>query len=194
MDNSEFISSWIGSKIKDIRKEQGLNLNDLSEKSGISIAMISKIENGRVYPTLPSLLQLFDALEISLNTFFNDFYIKDNFPGYIFRKRKEYKHVDKEEDSEGFNYETILSQTIKKSSMEISLLTLSEHSKRKKLTTDGFEYIYLIKGTVDYELESQTFHMEAGDSLFFDGRMEHVPHNTTNEDAILLVIYFISAS
>ncbi|MBJ6368396.1 helix-turn-helix domain-containing protein [Snuella sedimenti] len=194
MDNSEIIASWIGSKIKDIRKEQNLNLSALSEKSGISIAMISKIENGRVYPTLPSLLQLFDALEINLNTFFNDFYINDHFPGFIFKKREDYKHVNKEEDSEGFNYETILSHTIKKSMMEISLLTLSKDSKRKKLTTDGFEYIYLLKGSIDYELESQTFKMETGDSLFFDGRMQHVPHNTANEDSVLLVIYFISAS
>jgi transcriptional regulator with XRE-family HTH domain len=194
MENSEFIATWIGSKLKDIRKEQKLNLSELSEKSGISIAMISKIENGRVFPTLPSLLQIFNTLDIDLNTFFNDFYNHDAFPGYIFKKRKEYKHIDKEEDSKGFNYETILSHSIKKSSMEISLLTLNEDAQRKKVTTDGFEYIYLIKGSVIYELEDEKFQMEEGDSLFFDGRMDHVPHNNYNGDSILLVIYFISAT
>lgn len=193
MGNTEFIAIWIGSKIKGVRKEQNLNLSELSKKTGISIAMISKIENGRVFPTIPSLLQIFNALDIDLNGFFKDYYNDDDFPGYIFKKRKDYKHIDKEEDSKGFNYETILSYSIKKSSMEISLLTLDKGAKRKKVTTDGFEYIYLVKGAVTYELEDVTFKMEEGDSLFFDGRMAHVPKNTHDGDSVLLVVYFISA-
>jgi transcriptional regulator with XRE-family HTH domain len=192
MSDSEFIAIWIGSKIKDIRKEQNLNLNELSEKSGISIAMISKIENGRVFPTLPSLLQLFSSLEIDLNSFFNDFYKNDKFPGYIFKKRKEYKPIDKEEAAEGFNYEEVLSYSLQKSSMQVSLLTLNKGAKRKMVTTEGFEYIYLIKGTVRYELETHQFDMEEGDSLFFDGRLNHVPRNIYDGDSIFLVIYFIS--
>lgn len=192
MSDSEFIAIWIGSKIKDIRKEQNLNLNDLSEKSGISIAMISKIENGRVFPTLPSLLQLFSSLEIDLNSFFNDFYQNTEFPGYIFRKRGDYKPIEKEEAAEGFNYEEILSYSLNKSSMQISLLTLNKGAKRKMVTTEGFEYIYLIKGAVTYELETTTFDMEEGDSLFFDGRINHVPRNIYDGDSVFLVIYFIT--
>ncbi len=194
MENTEFIMTWIGSKIKDTRKEHKLNLSELSKKCGISIAMISKIENGRVHPTLPSLIQIFNALEIDLNSFFNDFRLQDEFPGYIFKKSKDHKPINKEDEAVGFNYETILSYPIKRSSMEVSLLTLNKNSKRKKVTTEGYEYIYIISGSVDYELETESFKMEKGDSLFFDGQIKHVPHNTNNGDSVLLVIYFISNS
>ncbi|MDN5216010.1 XRE family transcriptional regulator [Fulvivirgaceae bacterium BMA12] len=194
MGNADYISIWIGGKIKDIRKTQNLTLGELAQKSGISIAMLSKIENGRVFPTLPSLLQIFDALELDLNNFFSDYSKGDDFKGYIFKKRNTYTGIEKEEDSRGFDYETILSYTLEKSSMEISLLTLAKDARRKRLSTEGFEYIYLIKGNIDYELGKETFHMEEGDSLFFDGRIDHVPLNKNDEDSVLLVIYFITLS
>lgn len=194
MGNMEYITIWIGSKIKDTRRSQNLKLGDLAEKSGVSIAMLSKIENGRVFATLPSLLQIFDALGINLNDFFSDLNITDKFPGYIFKKRADYRYVDKEEDSEGFTYENILSHTLDKFSLDISFLTLGKNAKREKVTTDGFEYIHLIKGKIAYELGSDRFDMEEGDSLFFDGRIEHVPHNGNKSEAILLVIYFIKLS
>ncbi|CAM4235638.1 XRE family transcriptional regulator [Zobellia roscoffensis] len=194
MSNMEYINVWIGSKIKDIRKSQNLKLGDLAEKSEVSIAMLSKIENGRVFATLPSLLQIFDALNINLSEFFTDLTVLNRFPGYVFKKRADYEYVDKEEGSQGFKYENILSHTIDKSSVNISLLTLEKNAKRETVTTDGFEYIHLIKGSIEYELGSDRFDMEEGDSLFFDGRIEHVPHNANKAEALLLVIYFIKLS
>ena len=105
---------------------------------------------------------------------------------------KTYKPIDKEEAAEGFNYEEVLSYSLQKSSMQVSLLTLNKGAKRKMVTTEGFEYIYLIKGAVRYELETHKFDMEEGDSLFFDGRLNHVPRNIYDGDSIFLVIYFIS--
>ncbi|GAA5221144.1 XRE family transcriptional regulator [Membranihabitans marinus] len=191
MPNSEYITIWIGSKIKDVRKSKELKLADLAQMSGISIAMLSKIENGRVFPTLPSLLQIFEVLDIELYSFFNDLYITNKFPGYIFKKRKDLKLLEKEEGAIGFQYELILSHTIERSSVEISLLTLKQDNHREKLSTEGFEYIYLIKGEIEYRLGQNTFYMEEGDSLFFDGRIDHVPINR-GEEAVLLVLYFIT--
>lgn len=79
MDNSAYLTTWIGSKIKDIRKSQHLKLGDLADKSGISIAMLSKIENGRVFPTLPSLIQVLSTLNVDLNVFLQTFKQKKNF-------------------------------------------------------------------------------------------------------------------
>lgn len=192
MSNTEYLTIQIGAKIRNIRKDNGLKLGELAERSGISIAMLSKIENGRVFPTLPSLIQILQTLQVDLNVFFSDLSAGEAFPGYIFRKRDAYQPVNKEEESVGFNYELILSHLVEKSSVEISLLTLNPQAQRNRVSTSGFEYIYIIKGNIRYELGNEVFEMQEGDSLFFDGNIPHVPNNTGASDAVILVLYFIA--
>lgn len=191
MDNSEYLTTWIGSKIKEIRKSQNLKLGELADKTGISIAMLSKIENGRVFPTLPSLIQVLNTLNVDLNEFFADLKGDKEFPGYLIKKRADYQSIKKEEESIGFDYQLILNHKIERSSMEISLLTIKPDSKRSHVSTEGFEYLYVIKGNLIYELGDKRFDLEEGDSLFFNGNIPHVPVNKTNTEAIILVIYFI---
>lgn len=192
MTNSDYLTIQIGNKIKSIRKENGWKVGELAEKSGMSIAMISKIENGRVIPTLPSLLQIIQTLNLGIGDFFSDLKSANEFKGYILRKRTEYTPVNKEEESVGYEYELILNHPIEKSSMEISLLTLKPKAERSSVCTAGFEYIYILKGEIFYELGDETFELGEGDSLFFDGNIPHVPHNNSASDAVILVVYLIT--
>ncbi|MBT32499.1 MAG: XRE family transcriptional regulator [Thalassobius sp.] len=192
MQHTEYLTVWIGTKIKEIRKSHGLKLGDLAEKTGISIAMLSKIENGRVFPTLPSLFQIVATLEVDLNEFFSDLKNIKEFPGYILKKKEDYTPLSKEEESEGFNYELILNHTIDRSSMEVSILTLSSRAKRETVSTSGFELLYVLKGEVEFELGRKRLQLKEDDTLFFDGNIPHVPHNKTASEAKMLVIYFIT--
>ncbi|EPR69343.1 helix-turn-helix domain-containing protein [Cyclobacterium qasimii] len=191
MENSAYLTTWIGTKIKDIRKSNHLKLGDLADKSGISIAMLSKIENGRVFPTLPTLIQVLNTLNVDLNVFFSDLQSEKEFPGYLLKRKDEYRSVKKEEEAIGFDDQLILNHKMERSSMEISLLTISGKSQRERVTTDGFEYLYVINGSIKYELGENTFDLEEGDSLFFNGNISHLPINSKKTDAQLLVIYFI---
>lgn len=186
------VTGQIGNKIRQLRTDRNMKLGAFAEKSGVSIAMLSKIENGRVIPTLPSLFQILNSLSINIADFFEDIRLDDDFPGYLFIAKEEQKPQTKEEESEGFDYKLILNQNIDKSSLEISHLTLLPGAKRAKVSTSGLEYIYLLKGEVKYELGNEKIRMRAGDSLFFDGNIPHVPHNKSNEASELLVIYFIT--
>ena len=192
MTNSDYLTVQIGNKIKSIRKEIGWKVGELADKSGISIAMISKIENGRVIPTIPSLLQIIQTLNLNIGDFFSDLKSEDEFKGYIFRKRSDYTAVNKEEESIGYEYELILNFPLEKSSMEISLLTLKSQAQRASVSTSGFEYIYILKGNISFELGSEVLELDEGDSLCFDGNIPHVPQNKSSSDAVLLVVYFIT--
>lgn len=192
MSNTEYLTIQIGSKIRSIRKDNGLKLGELADKSGISIAMLSKIENGRVFPTLPSLIQILNTLSVDLNVFFSDMSTDEAFPGYILRKRSEYQPITKEEESIGFNYTSVLSHIIEKSSVEVALLQLNPGAQRKQVSTAGFEYLFVVSGPVRYELGQEVFQLETGDSLFFDGNLPHVPRNDGDTDAVILVVYFIT--
>lgn len=191
MSDGNYVIAWIGAKIRELRVLKTWKLGELSDKSKVSMAMLSKIENGRVFPTFPTLLQILRPLDVDLNDFFEDIGQNQDFPGYIFNKREDYIETIKE-DSIGFKYETILTQNLKDISLEISILTLTKGAKRDLVTTDGFEYIFLIKGDIEYQLNDKTFHLKERDSLYFDGRLPHVPKNNLDTESILLVVYFIT--
>ena len=191
MEQTEFIVTWVGSKIKEIRKDNKLTLTEMSQQTGISIAMLSKIENGRVFPTWHSLLQIFNALNLNLNTFFNDLPTKSEFSGYLLFKGEEYKPIEKEEEAKGFDYRLVMNRTMEKSAMEISVLTLSPGATRETVSTEGYQFLFVMKGSVVYHLGDKTLELKEKDSLFFDGRIAHVPKNKTKEEVFLLVMYFL---
>lgn len=192
MGQTEFIVTWVGSKIKDIRRSKDLKLNELSQETGISIAMLSKIENGRVFPTWHSLLQIFNALDLNLNTFFNDLPVNSEFSGYLLFRSDVYEPIEKEEEAQGFDYRLVFNKNMEKSAMEISVLTLSPGATRETVSTDGLQFLFVVKGSVTYHLGDKTLELNERDSLFFDGRIEHVPENNADQEAFLLLMYFLN--
>ena len=191
MTENKHITIWIGKKIRELRIAKNWKLGDLAHYSEVSIPMISKIENGRVFPTFPTLLQILKTLEVDLNEFFEDVNQDPKFPGHILVKREDCKETSKEA-SIGFKYETVLTHSISNVSLEISILTLDQNATRERVSTEGFEYIYIIKGDITYKLGDKTFNLKEGDSLYFDGRQPHVPLNNLDSESVLLVVYFIT--
>lgn len=154
--------------------------------------MLSKIENGRMIPTIPTLFSIIGALDITPDAFFSELSSKDAFPGYVFIPKAEYAHFVKEENARGFHYLSILEHRIDGTSLQISLLNLQPGAKRKMVKTLAYEYIYLISGSIEYVLGEKTFTMNEGDSLFFDGNISHVPLNNSDKEATMLVFYLFT--
>ncbi|WP_082038843.1 helix-turn-helix domain-containing protein [Vibrio rotiferianus] len=61
----------VGKKIKEIRKKKSLTIEDLSEKSGVSVGHISRLENGKKSPTISTLEKLATALDVPVVYFFS---------------------------------------------------------------------------------------------------------------------------
>jgi quercetin dioxygenase-like cupin family protein len=102
----------------------------------------------------------------------------------------DYTPVIKEE-STGFHYFSILSQTFSDVTFNAALLNLEPKAVRDRVVTDGLEFIYLISGEIAYNIGNETFTMRQGDSLFFDGRIPHLKINNSAETAKILVFYFL---
>lgn len=64
------LEAAIGARIRSLRLEKGLTLEDLATSSGVSRAMISRIERAEASPTASLLARVCAALGLSLSTFF----------------------------------------------------------------------------------------------------------------------------
>lgn len=185
----EDIIIQISNRLRDLRKEKNITLQELSEAAGVSKGMLSQVENCRAIPSLPVLLNLISSLQVDFNDFFRDINLLTPDSKVIFRKKEQYQFFEKE-NAEGFSYRRLFSTTVPDYHVDFVLLYLSTNAQRPPVSTDAFEFKYLLKGKVRYQIGEEFFDMEKGDSLFFDATELHNPINTGEEEAILLVIYF----
>lgn len=179
----------ISQKIKDTRKTLGLTVQELASRAAVTKGLISQIENSRTVPSLLVLIQIIKALDVDINIFFEDIILgeKDK-PVLIIRSEE--TEVFEKEDALGYHYKRIFSRSIKNSTIDFVLLELEPGAHREKVTTEAFEFKYIIDGEVVYKFDNAEETLKKGDSMFFDGRIAHAPVNISSKRAIMLVIYF----
>ena len=182
------IVSKIAQKIRVIRLEKNLTIQELARRSNVSKGLLSKIENSRTIPSLPVFITIIQSLDISLKEFFREM-VLTNGKNYLHVKREHGIPMQREGRS-GFGYRYLLSQNISTGTMEAVLLTVAPGAKGNPTTTDGYEFKYILKGNCEYMINNETILLEEGDSLYFDASIPHLPINNSRKDVEMLVIYF----
>lgn len=179
----------IGQRIREIRKKNNLTINELGARASVSNGLISRIENGRTIPSLPVLLEIIQSLEVDASYFFEAVEKKSN-SKYIVVTKKNLQPLEKETEAKGFKYLYIFSKSIHSLGFEAVLLTVEPKSEREKVVTDAWEFKYILKGKITYLIDNETVNLEEGDSIYFNGKFPHVPVNKSDNECIMLVMYF----
>ncbi|HEV3414331.1 MAG TPA: XRE family transcriptional regulator [Puia sp.] len=180
----------IGDKIKTKRTLKNITLEQLAQKAGVSKGLISQIENNRTVPSLPVLFNIIHSLEENLPGFFEDMQQGSTKNHIVLVRAGEGRHFTKE-PVKGFTYKRILTRSIATQATDVVLLELKKKaSRREMIRTDAFECKYVLKGSVEYQIDKETVTLHEGDTLFFDGRAPHRLRNIGNGDAEILIFYF----
>jgi transcriptional regulator with XRE-family HTH domain len=165
----------IGREVRAFRRQQGMTVADLARTTGLSIGMLSKIENGITSPSLTTLQVLAHAFSTPVTAFFRRF-----------EERREVQHVKAGDHIEierrgtraGHQY-NLLGHIGSNSSgvvVEPYLITLTELSDVfPTFQHDGIELLFMLEGEVTYRHGDQLFDLKPGDSLFFDADGQHGP-------------------
>jgi transcriptional regulator with XRE-family HTH domain len=179
----------IGDKIKTKRTRKNVTLEQLAQKAGVSKGLISQIENNRTVPSLPVLFNIIHSLDEDLRTFFEDMHDSIN-NNHILIIRKGQEKIFSKEPVKGFSYRRILTRSITSQATDVVLLELKKKAVRKQMIrTDAFECKYMIKGSIEYQIEKEIFTLNEGDTLFFDGRARHRLKNVGATEALILAFY-----
>jgi transcriptional regulator with XRE-family HTH domain len=169
------LEAAIGREVRSFRRQQGLTVADLAQITGLSIGMLSKIENGITSPSLTTLQVLSHAFSVPVTAFFKSY-----------EERREVQHVKAGDHVEierrgtraGHQY-NLLGHIGSNSSgvvVEPYLITLTTESDTfPAFQHEGLELLYMLEGEVTYRHGDQLFHLCPGDSLFFDADSRHGP-------------------
>ncbi|MDD5699537.1 MAG: XRE family transcriptional regulator [Victivallaceae bacterium] len=180
----------LGISIKSQRRKCGMTLAEVAEKTGLTGGLLSKIENFRAIPSLPVLLKIAAALQITPAELLSG--IGETAAAEWTVVRKKDRITVERESSRGFTYEMLLDREVADSNLQTLVLSIEPGAVREKVKTDGREFVYILKGEIVFWLRDEKIELSEGDLLFFDGRIEHVPENPGSETAALLVVYLLN--
>ena len=125
----EDIIIQISNRLKEVRTEKKITLQELADKAGVTKGLISQIENSRTIPSLPVLLNIIRELQLDLNSFFDTIDFEKKTTSVTVKKKSSYQAFEKEH-AKGFLYQRILSTSIEDGHVDIVLLQLQK--KRTK--------------------------------------------------------------
>ncbi|AGB75650.1 MULTISPECIES: helix-turn-helix domain-containing protein [Rhizobium] len=165
----------IGHEVRAYRKKLGITVTDLAAATGISLGMLSKIENGNISPSLTTLQSLSRALGVPLTAFFRRYEEPRN---AVFVKAGQGVELERRGTRAGHQY-NVLGHIDNNSSgviVEPYLITLTADSDVfPTFQHEGMEFLYMLEGEVMYRHGDQLYPMQPGDSLFFDADAPHGP-------------------
>ena len=165
----------IGREVRAFRQQKGITVADLSKITGLSIGMLSKIENGLTSPSLTTLQTLAHALSVPLTAFFRRF---EESRAAVHTKSGEGVEMEREGTRAGHQYKLLghIGSNASGVVVEPYLITLTEESDTfPTFQHEGIEMLYMLEGEVGYRHGNKVFTLKPGDTLFFDADAPHGP-------------------
>lgn len=160
----------IGATIRTLRVDKGLGLEQLGKHTGLSAAMLSRIERGQIFPTLPTLLRISMVFGVGLDHFFN---AKAEKPvASIVRAKDRLRMPNQMEGTPQFYFES-LDFPVSDRSFETFLTEFTDTSPTEPHSHKGAEFIYVMEGTLDVTIKKDKHRLGVGDSMYFDPSPEH---------------------
>lgn len=162
----------IGERIHRLRVAKGISLVELGEHSGLSSGMLSKIERGKLFPTLPTLLRIAMVFGVRLGHFFDD---DSDRPAHAVVRRADRLRLPNRPGPGPADYEfESLDFPLPDRRMEAFLARFFDTGQPPETHQHpGAEVIYVIEGTLVLDLAGEEITLGAGDSIQFEADHPH---------------------
>jgi transcriptional regulator with XRE-family HTH domain len=163
----------IGAKIRALRLKKKIGLVDLGKHTGLSPALLSKIERGRLFPTLPTLLRIALVFGVGLEYFFAGAREKPLVAVVRQRERVRLPERPQARDS-AFHFESLDYPAVERrfNAYYAEFLPVAA-DKRRPHDHGGAELIYVLKGTLSVQIGNDEHALGRGDSIYFDSSIPH---------------------
>ncbi len=188
---SEVKKLRIGSKIRDLRRQAGFILENLSQQTGLSKSLLSQIEKGVICPPIATLLKISKALNVNIS-----FFIRDNEPeeSIMLVKKEESRAIDSRyfgREEGGYYYEALAFKKAEKH-MEPFLVEFKriKVDKLSYLSHGGEEFLHVLEGTIEFRTEKKCLTLDPGDSLYFESSVPHAYRALGKRNAKALCVFY----
>lgn len=165
----------IGKKLKALRKDRKMTLKELSLKSGVQIATLSRMENDVMPGTLESHLNICKTLSVSLSDFYKEVESEHKTISFIKQKERHESFVHPKKSTT----EILTTKILGKKMMPL-LIRIQKggktHKEENRVGTEKF--LYVLDGKIKAKVGKDEYNLSKGDSIYFDASLPHVLLNS----------------
>lgn len=170
----------LGNKLRKIRNEKGLTLNDLSKKTQLTASYLSQLERNIVEPSLSSLRKISDALDVPIFSFLTS---ENKYSVLI--KANNRKKLEMPNTNVKYEFISPMANDFENVKMATIYITIDPKSwDGDFLVHSSDECIFLIKGQLEVYLLEKKYTLFEGDSIYIKADIPHKVYNPGNETAV----------
>ncbi len=178
----------LGNRIKQIRKDKKLSIENLSDLTGFEVSKLEDIESGRIKPQLGTLMRLSRSLDSAIGSLVSGMGTKLYSITRKNERKKVFRSTSKTSRKKLYSYMG-LAPEVQGRHMEPLIVQL-EKTKDKELSVhDGEEFIFALEGIVELTIGKDVYELEPGDSAYYLSTTSHFITAKTEKAAILAVLY-----
>jgi len=178
----------IGERIRKLREEKGLSVDELANLTGFDVELLSNIETNKVQPQLGTVIKLSKALDSAFSRLVSG--VGDKL--YSVTRKNEQKSVSRSTSQKGkkqiYTYKS-LAPEVQGRHMEALIVQLEENPDEEMSVHEGEEFIYVIEGVAVLNIGEDRFALEPGDSVYYLSTTPHQIESKSGEATILAVLY-----
>jgi len=174
----------IGPKVRALRLKKKMGLVELGRHSGLSPAMLSKIERGQVFPTLPTLLRVALVFSVGLDYFFAS--AREKPVVGVVRRKERLRFLD---EGGGYEFESLdFTATERRLNSYLAEFHPAAPDALVRHRHPGGEFIYVLQGTLAVRIGDDDYVLDPGDSVYFDASAEHCYRRTAGKICMAVVV------
>jgi transcriptional regulator with XRE-family HTH domain len=180
----------VGSKLKDLREERKISLEDLAERTGLKTEDITLIEESDLIPGLSPLVKIARVMGVRLGTFMDDC---ENI-GPVISRSGERSQTTRFGKKNGADHGDLSFHSLAPNKagrhMEPFIIEIEPSSATdiKLSSHEGEEFIFVMEGSVEIDYGKDKISLARGDSIYYDSAVPHHVHSNSPA-TILAVVY-----
>jgi quercetin dioxygenase-like cupin family protein len=178
----------IGKRIKTLREEKGLGLDEVSKLTGFDVELLERIEQNEIQPQLGTVIKLSKALDSAFGRIVSG--VGDRL--FSITRHNDRKVVSRSTSHKGqrkaYTYMS-LAPEVKGRHMEALLVALEEDPEEEISVHEGEEFIFVLDGVVKMKIGREAFELAPGDSVYYLSTTPHHISAKSGKAAILAVVY-----
>lgn len=175
----------VGGKIRAMRQQKALSLDEIAKRSHISISLLSKIERGKSVPSLSALSSIAAAFDVTLAFFF------PKPSSSLAAVTRSQERILMPESPRG-KHSAFDFESLSFSAIEPRLDCYHAHFRpgvqSRPHVHPGAEFLFVLSGSLAIFIADEQFVLEEGDSVYFDSGLTHSYANASKNVCRALVI------
>lgn len=176
----------LGEKIRTIRKQRGLSLEQVSAKSGVALATLSRIENGKGSGTFRTHRKIAEAFGLPLTEFYRDLQSEEAEASVL---------ATQSEEAESFTYDekasaVFLARQLSGKQMLPQMIILQPGGRTalEEYLAGTERWLFGLEGTTRVQIGEKNYPLSSGESLYFKASLPHRFENTGGSEAKLISV------